>query len=166
MADSMLTARLYNDYSGKVLRYISSRIHNQQDCEDLVSTVFLKVQQNISNFDEQKASASTWIFSITRNTVIDYYRTNRQQYELSENLSTADDICENLCNEENLELLAASLEELDERLRDLIILHYFSGLTLKDIAQKMQMSYSNAKVLHSKALDELKLQLKSKNIEI
>ena len=34
----------------------------------------MKVVENIDKFDEQKASFSTWIYTIARNTVIDYYR--------------------------------------------------------------------------------------------
>ena len=58
-----------------------------------------------------------------------------------------------------LEQLAEALESLDERSRDLIILHYYDGLTLKEIADRMQMSYPNAKVIHKKALRSLKAVL-------
>ena len=56
-------------------------------------------------------------------------------------------------------MLGKALEQLDSRLRDLIILHYYEGMTLKIIAEKMNMSYTNAKVLHKKALNSLQKQL-------
>ena len=63
---------------------------------------------------------------------------------------------ENVIKEESLSELCDALESLDERSRDLIIFHYYKGLTLKEIAEKMSISYSYAKLLHNNALAKLK----------
>ena len=55
-----------------------------------------------------------------------------------------------------LDTLADALMTLKTRERDLILLHYYKGLTLKEVAEKMGMSYINAKVIHKKALSGLK----------
>lgn len=144
--------KIYIDYRQKVAWYIAGKVPNPQDAEDLVSCVFMKVFQKLDTFDESKASLSTWIFTITRNTVYDFYGTRKDFSELPEDIADDGKIDENLLNEEMLEQLADALESLDERSRDLIILHYYSGLTLKEIADRMQMSYPNAKVIHKKAL--------------
>lgn len=144
--------KIYTDFHKKVTRYVTGKIPNPQDAEDLVSCVFLKIFQKLDTFDESKASLSTWIFTITRNTVYDFYGTRKDFSELPEDIADDGKIDENLLNEEMLEQLADALESLDERSRDLIILHYYSGLTLKEIADRMQMSYPNAKVIHKKAL--------------
>ncbi|MGN0669251.1 MAG: RNA polymerase sigma factor [Oscillospiraceae bacterium] len=151
--------KIYTDFHKKVTRYVTGKIPNPQDAEDLVSCVFMKVFQKLDTFDESKASLSTWIFTITRNTVYDFYGTRKDFSELPEELSTDSNIDENLLNEEMLEQLADALESLDERSRDLIILHYYDGLTLKEIADRMQMSYPNAKVIHKKALHALQAVL-------
>lgn len=144
--------KIYTDFHKKVTRYVTGKIPNPQDAEDLVSCVFMKIFQKLDTFDESKASLSTWIFTITRNTVYDFYGTRKDFSELPEDIADDGKIDENLLNEEMLEQLADALESLDERSRDLIILHYYSGLTLKEIADRMQMSYPNAKVIHKKAL--------------
>lgn len=147
--------KIYTDFHKKVTRYVTGKIPNPQDAEDLVSCVFMKVFQKLDTFDESKASLSTWIFTITRNTVYDFYGTRKDFSELPEDIADDGKIDENLLNEEMLEQLADALESLDERSRDLIILHYYDGLTLKEIADRMQMSYPNAKVIHKKALRAL-----------
>lgn len=147
--------KIYTDFHKKVTRYVTGKIPNPQDAEDLVSCVFMKVFQKLDTFDESKASLSTWIFTITRNTVYDFYGTRKDFSELPEDIADDGKIDENLLNEEMLEQLADALESLDERSRDLIILHYYDGLTLKEIAYRMQMSYPNAKVIHKKALRAL-----------
>ena len=54
-----------------------------------------------------------------------------------------------------MDSLADALMSLKEKERDLIVLHYYSGHTLKTVAEMMGMSYINAKVIHKKALTSL-----------
>ena len=49
-----------------------------------------------------------------------------------------------------------ALLALKEKERDLIVLHYYTGYTLKTVAEVMGMSYINAKVIHKKALEGLR----------
>lgn len=148
--------RVYLDYRDKVRRYISGKVRNIHDIEDLTSDVFVKVYEKLEKFDGEKASVSTWVYTITRNTVIDFYRTNKTCEELPETLVSDDGVDENVIKEESLSELCDALESLDECSRDLIIFHYYKGLTLKEIAEKMSISYSYAKLLHNNALAKLK----------
>mgnify|MGYP004444607617 FL=1 len=148
--------RVYLDYRDKVRRYISGKVRNIHDIEDLTSDVFVKVYEKLEKFDGEKASVSTWVYTITRNTVIDFYRTNKTCEELPETLVSDDGVDENVIKEESLSELCDALESLDERSRDLIIFHYYKGLTLKEIAEKMSISYSYANLLHNNALAKLK----------
>lgn len=148
--------RVYLDYRDKVRRYISGKVRNIHDIEDLTSDVFVKVYEKLEKFDGEKASVSTWVYTITRNTVIDFYRTNKTCEELPETLVSDDGVDENVIKEESLSELCDALESLDERSRDLIIFHYYKGLTLKEIAEKMSISYSYAKLLHNNAFAKLK----------
>ena len=147
---------LYREFHGKVLGYIQNKVNHYQQAEDLCSEVFLKVYEKIDTFDEQKASLSTWIFTITRNTVTDHFRTRHVHDEIPETMPASDDIEESVCRGEMLDMLAAALKTLDERERDIIVLRYYSGMQLKSIAEKMDISYSYAKVLQNKALSALK----------
>lgn len=146
---------LYADYHDKVSRYVSGKVSNPYDAEDLISSVFVKVCQKLDTFDESRSSVSTWIYNITKNTVIDYYRTRKVITEIPEDLCSTGSVDDKLVNEETLEQLYVSLKQLDERARDIIILHYYSGITLKEISVRMNMSYSNIKIVHNKALNTL-----------
>ena len=152
--------QLYLIYKAKVAAYVGSRISQTEDAEDLVSQIFTKVYQNLPAYDESRASLSTWIYSITRNTVIDYYRTNHLCDEWTKELASEEDFIEKILKEELLEELAAALEKLDRRERDIILLHYYQEYTLKEIADKMCISYSYAKLLHGNALKNLRKYIK------
>ena len=129
--------QIYIEYVDKVRRYVKGKIQNQQEVEDLVSSIFVKVYQNISSFDRKKASISTWIYIITRNTVIDYFKAHKIVCELPEILEYTEEGFEDVLKKETLDELAEALEQLEQRKRDLIILHYYSGYTLKQTAEKI-----------------------------
>ena len=82
---------LYTAYSEKVRGYVFGKVANRHDAEDLVSDVFLKAYEKYPTFDADRASVSTWLYTITRNTVIDYFRTHRPGVELPEDLPDGPD---------------------------------------------------------------------------
>ena len=153
---NMEKEQLYKEYYPKVLRYVSSKINRVEEAEDLAQNVFVKVFQNYDSFDESKASISTWIYTITHNTVINYYKSMkfRQVVDIPENYSeeVTEDFVEGLVAREMQGKLADALCKLDEDKRDLIILHYYSGHTLKEISELMKKPYGQIKRLHAKAL--------------
>ena len=147
---------IYTKFQPKVLSYINGKVNNMTLAEDLCSDVFLKVYEKIDTFDDTKASISTWIFTITRNKLTDYYRTGKiSGGEIPEYLSDESSMEDDVCNDETLETLADALEKLDQRERDIVILHYYSGKTLKEIADGLGISYSYTKLLHNNALSRL-----------
>ena len=158
--------QIWRDYHGKVSGFVYKKVNDPTVTEDLVSEIFLKITQNYSRYDPSKAAVSTWVYTIANNTVLDYYRTRRVFAELPDEngaeglmpecLVDNTGLDENLLAGEQLEELAAALEALPERERDLIVLHYYGNLTLKDTAERMGMSYANAKLVHKKALAKLR----------
>ena len=151
--------QVYTDYYGKVMGYISARIRNRADAEDLCSDVFMKVQRKLEDYDEAKASVSTWVFTITRNTLIDHFRRNRPSEELDENLSDGLEIDEDLLSQETLSELAGALKRLPQQLMDIIVLRYYDGKPLTEIAKMMNLSYGAVKLRHQNALLLLREQL-------
>jgi len=156
MAD---TAKIYLEYKDRVFGYLLHRLNNRATAEDLCSEVFFKVISKIDSFDETKSSLSTWIYNITRNTLYDRYRTHHETGELSPTLASDDDFVEKICDDETLDSLADALEALPDREKRIIIFHYYNGMNLKDIAAKLDISYSYTKLLHSSALEKLKKNL-------
>lgn len=157
MADiDLAKENIYRDYHSKVLGYIRSKINNLQDAEDLAADVFVKVYEKYDSFDNTKASVSTWIFTITRNAVIDYFRTSKDYDEVPETIAADTSVEDEVCNNDMLDSLAKALRNLEERERDIIVMRYYEGVSLKDIADKMGISYAYVRVLQNKALQALR----------
>lgn len=144
--------RIYTEYGGKIMGYIRARIRSTADAEDLRSEVFEKIMRKIEEFDPQKASLNTWIFTITRNTVIDHFRRSKPTEELDENLSDDSELDEDLLNTESLTELAAALRALPQQMMDIVVLRYYDGKPLTEIAEIMGLSYGAVKLRHQNAL--------------
>ena len=122
--------------------------------------MFEKVLTKWDRFDSEKSAVGTWIFSITRNTLIDHYRRVKPQAELDENLTEEGEIDEALLRTESLSELAAALKKLPQQMMDIVILRYYDGKPLTEIARMMDLSYGAVKLRHQSALVLLKSYMK------
>ena len=162
-APAAQTGEIYRAFKGRVYGYIKSRIHNPEDAEDLLSCVFLKIHEKMDSYDRGKASLSTWIYAITRNTVNDYFRRTYRS-EKSEPYDDAlgdcagDDlpVLEKLIQDERLERLAGALEKLPERERDIIVLRFYYDRPSREVAGMMNLSNENVRYLQHTAVGKLK----------
>ena len=152
-------AELYASYRGKVLAYLTGRTERPEDAEDLCQEVFAQVARSLPRYDPEKASVSTWIYQITRFTLIDYLRTRHSQEALLEELPANEDLEASILRKETLANLAAALTVLDPVLRDIVVLRYYKGCSLTEIARLTGRGYGMVKVLHKKALEQLRKEL-------
>ena len=66
---------IWSEYHLRLLGFIKQRV-TEKDAEDVLQDVFVKIHSRLDRLDE-KAKIESWIFQITRNTVIDYYRSKK-----------------------------------------------------------------------------------------
>ena len=157
MSFEISAEQLYRDYKNKVFGYIFNRIHNHAEAEDLTSDVFAKIVAHLDSYDPDKASPSTWIFVITRNTLIEYFRKRRITEDIDElEIPVTDEPVDKIVMMEQQELLSKSLQELPEKMREIIIARYYYGFRFAKIGELMGMTEANARVTHTRALAKLR----------
>ena len=144
--------QIYTAYYRKVMGYICARVQNHADAEDLCADVFEKIQKKLADYDQEKAAVGTWVFTITRNTVIDFFRRSRSGEGLDENMSDDFEVDEKLLHTENLGELAQALKKLPQQMMDIIVLRYYDEKPLTEIAKMMGLSYGAVKLRHQNAL--------------
>lgn len=132
--------------------YITARVQRRADAEDLCADVFEKVYRKIDEYDRDRAKIGTWIFTITRNTVIDYYRKAKPTEELDENMASESEVDESILKEETLKEMAQALEDMPPELQNIIILVYYRKHTLLEVSKMVHLSYRTVKLKHQKAL--------------
>ena len=66
--------QIYEKYFDSIFSYVLKRVNNVETAEDITSTVFMKVLRSLKHYKAEKASVKTWIYAITGNEVINFYR--------------------------------------------------------------------------------------------
>lgn len=159
--------QMYNEYFPKIYNYVFYQILSKEDAEDIVSTVFMKVARSIDQYDKNKASFSTWIYRIAKNTLIDFYRTRKVEYSLDDTLEACETMPKSLQVDFEAELehisspkrkaIYAELAKLDERERLIIFYKYFEGYNNREIAKALDMNESTVGTVLFRTLAKLRV---------
>ena len=156
IADAGITAeQIYAEYRDSVIRYVYNRIGSGNEAEDVVLDIFERIVRYLPTY-EVRASLSTWVYAIAKRAVADHYRKKYAGSAVTFTEQTVSDPEDEYIEKEALSSLTDALNRLDERERDIIILHYYKEMPLTEIAEIKCMSYSNTKVIHKAALAKLR----------
>ena len=129
----------------RIYNFFRYRVCDGQIAEDLTAETFEKAWRNRHRYRYDLAGFSTWLFTIARNIVTDYYRKERPEIPLDDLASLAGgESVENIVQSHSeFERLSNLLAELPDRERELIALKYGADLTNRQIAQLVGLSESN-----------------------
>jgi len=154
----MELAAIYTDYHKVLFGFIKSKVNHHQDAEDILQNVFIKVSSGINTL-ERKEKLQSWIYTIARNSIIDYYRTSSGK----NNLSYSDDINERFTDEEYNDTtkgldccLVNFVNQLPGEYRDIIIDVEMKGLKQKHLAEKYNLGYSAVRSRVQRGREKLK----------
>ena len=145
--------QLYLEYRGLMFHVANKILHNEQDAEDMVHQAFLKVAEHIKKIGDPKCPKTQgYIVTIVENKAIDLYRRRqkRPMVELSDELPGVSAVYEG----ENA--LTACILKLPARYREVILLRYFQGYSVKEVAAILGMSLSAASKLDQRAKNRLR----------
>ncbi len=154
MTDRERFEEAWHTFQPKIHSYFQGHVDSKEDADDLCSEVFRKAWEHLEK--NRDTGLSSYLYVISRNTLTDYYRTRKEALPLEHFEPVLPDFTEELLREETLKELGRALKELPEFQRDIIILHYYSGVSLADISKKMGVSYSIIKRGHRSALWKLR----------
>jgi RNA polymerase sigma-70 factor (ECF subfamily) len=153
-------AALYEDHVWSVYGFFGYRVSSRTDAEDLTQLTFERALRAWGRFDPERASARTWLMSIANNLLIDHYRRDRSgsREPVEDHLSRRELITE----DEDAGLspeIAAALEQLGERERELIALRFGGELTGPEIADLTGLSLANVQQILSRSLRKIRVIL-------
>lgn len=144
-----------DSYSDSLLRFALQRVRNTQTAEDLVQETLLAGWKARARF-AGRSSVSTWLFSILRNKLTDYFR-RANRVTLESELSK----CERLAAEQSSVAkhhdsppvafeaeefwheLYSCLERLPPKLADAYVLREIESLSTAEVCKILQITQSN-----------------------
>jgi RNA polymerase sigma-70 factor, ECF subfamily len=135
---------IWDAISSGLKSFILSRVNNEADASDILQDTYLKVHVNIHKLKDT-ARIKPWIYQITRNLIIDYYRAGihgkpdaGQLHDLS---GTASDVFMDIAVQDMIRMM----ENLSPEYCEALCLTELEGLSQKEFAERKGLSYSGAK---------------------
>ena len=128
-------------------------LQNPQDAEDAVHHAFLKVLENFSKISEVDCPKTKgYIVTIVENRAIDIYRRKKARPTVPYNEETVG-LSVDYAGDT---VLAGCILKLPARQRHIIVLKYYHGYELKEIATMLGITYANALAIEKRAKKKLK----------
>ena len=158
--DKDLFKQVYDTYRTMLLGYAYKITNDVSLAEDAVSEAFLRLAKSfykIHNFDV--AGIASYTVIIVRNVCFDLMKDEET------NLSYIDDLPNDDSNDffdeaVNNKILASAVNDLPDIYWDVILLHYYYGMSVNDVSKELSISFSCAKKRLSTALMLLRKGLK------
>jgi RNA polymerase sigma-70 factor (ECF subfamily) len=160
--DLQAFASIFDAYHVPIYRFVASRVGNPSDAEDLTQLVFVKALEALPRFAARGVPFGGWLFRLARNTVIDHVRTRREHSELEAvtERATEDAGPEAIAViRDDLNAVAAALEDLTEDQREVIALRFFAGLSAREAAEAMGRQEGTIRGLQFRAIGALRRSL-------
>ena len=134
---------IWKEYHDKLHRFIASRVADPSTVDDLLQEVFVKIHQRIETLEDD-ARIQSWLYQITKNAVIDYFRGQKPMAEIPEEASILEK-SENTALMELAGCIRPMVERLSRTHREAMALSELEGLTQKEVAERLGVSLSGAK---------------------
>ncbi|MCK5212775.1 MAG: RNA polymerase sigma factor [Dehalococcoidia bacterium] len=141
-------ADMYDNHMPGIYRYICYKVGNASLAEDLTADVFEKALIHIGSYKREKAAPSTWLTTIARNTVTDYFRKSGRiqvvrEDDAPEVAEEGPGIADQVTRLEEVRQLRQGLSLLPQLDQDIISLKFGTGMNNREIARTLKVSESN-----------------------
>jgi RNA polymerase sigma-70 factor, ECF subfamily len=140
--------RLVDRYERKVYRLCCSLLRNTDQAEDAAQESLVRVWKALAKYD-QRASLSTWIYTITRNRCLTAIERRRDLDSLSdpevEHEAEAAQAVGPETEQDHLTMLRELVEALPERFRRVLTLFYYEDRSVAEVAQMLGLPEGTVK---------------------
>ncbi|MGV6851123.1 MAG: RNA polymerase sigma factor SigZ [bacterium] len=137
------TEDIWYEYHQKMTAFIRNKVA-EDAVDDILQDVFVKIHSRINTLKEG-AKLESWVYQITRNSIIDYYRSNRKTEELPDWIEQAQPEKGETIRQELSSCLEPMIKELPDKYREAIQLSEIENKTQKEVAEIANISLSGAK---------------------
>lgn len=153
-----LSKKVWQEYHSRLRTFIMSRISDEAATDDILQNVFLKMHTGLASLrDETKLKS--WLYQITKNAIIDYFRSQKPTVELPEWLPQPESDPGEKVTQDLSQCLQPMIQYLSEGYREAVILSELKGFAQKDIAKMQGISVSGAKSRVQRGRAQLKKML-------
>ena len=159
-----LYSEIMRRYQTKLSHYLKKFFRSQDELDDVLQEVFIKVYRNLYGFDIEK-KFSSWIYRITHNEAINHLKKNsKKNISLDETeweiIDEKLDLPSHVDSVQLREKIQVALSELKEKYREPLILYYFEQKTYEEISDILHLPRNTVGILIMRGKSKLKEILK------
>jgi RNA polymerase sigma-70 factor (ECF subfamily) len=163
-ADEEALSELYDRYQAQMYGLALRITRDAGSAQDAVQEAFVGVWRNAARFTAGRASARTWILSITHHRSIDLVRRRRNTTTIPEDDApgaafTVPDLWPEVSRALDADAIRGALETLPDAQRQAIELAYFDGLSQTEIAERTGAPLGTVKSRVRLAMVQLRREL-------
>jgi RNA polymerase sigma-70 factor (ECF subfamily) len=163
-ADKNAASELLKIYYADIYSYLRRLCGSKQDAEDLTQQTFLKVWSSLDTF-AGRSKFSTWLYRVAHNTYVDSRRRNAGNNQGLSDEWWAECIDKNpgpFANAAERQLaqrLYEAVDLIDEDKRQVVHLHYYQELSIRETAKVLGIATSTVKYRLREVLKALRVKL-------
>lgn len=153
---------IYEKYVDDIYRFVLRKVGEKETAEDLTSTIWIKILSSIDSYQEQSgATLKSWIYRIANNTVIDHYRTKKENVDMEEIVepSLSPDFWKDLDNKDSLKHVVEYLQWFSSREQEIVFLRVWDDLSYKEISEILGESVDNCKQIYSRTIKKVQANI-------
>lgn len=172
--DRTAFARLYDRHVSALYRFVYAKVSQRELAEDLVSEVFLEVWKILSERVEEVRSIRGLLYKIARRRVIDSYRREKRRIterfvdeSVTDGAGATTTVGEKELSDKGrgrerselqaeTALLLRQIKRLKEDYQDVLLLRLIEDLSFPEIAQALDKTHANVRVIYHRAIVLLK----------
>ncbi len=160
---------IYENYHQDIYRFVFYMVKDKQLCDDLVQDIYIKILQSLSTF-RGESSQKTWLLSIARHVVIDYFRSQRSKRNyildffnwsekgesIQDHLPLPDEI---VMKNEEISKIYHYLDKCTPDQKSVLILRFIQSLSIQETADILKFSISKVKTTQHRGLKIIRKHL-------
>ena len=156
--DDAAFAYLFDRYRDAIRRLFVQRLCGSDDADDLLQETFIKVYINLNRY-RPDYTFGQWIYTIARNTFIDYVRRRQEEQPIDERFaapaSGAPTPEESVINLQRRSQIEYYLSQLPPRYRRLVEMRFFDEYSYEEIAVKLSLPLGTVKTQIHRARERM-----------
>jgi RNA polymerase sigma-70 factor (ECF subfamily) len=138
--------RIVRSYAGRIFSLSYRYAGRRDEAEDLTQEIFIRIYQNLRSFRAESGAFSNWVLKLSRNLIIDRYRSTRRFQQCGgslelEALHIRDDIRpnphRNVERAEACRVLGEGLRALAPETKEAVILRDLQGMAYHEMAEML-----------------------------
>ena len=163
-ADKNAACELLKIYYAEIYSYLRRLCGSRHDAEDLTQQTFLKAWSSLDGF-AGRSKFSTWLYRIAHNTYIDWQRRNTGSTQSCPDQWWQECIDQNpgpfanLAERQLAHRLYEAVGRLDEDKKQVVHLHYYQGLSIRETAKVLDIATSTVKYRLREVFKALRVKL-------